>query len=107
MSAADSLLEQVRLLSQVCLAARSEAVTDVVFRARTLATVDHVRLVAEVAVSAAEVDEILAEHREAERGPAGVTVRLTSAAAVCGAAALIRRGRDEVLYGWQLAAAGP
>lgn len=81
--------------------------TSVVFRTDTIATIDHCRQFAEIVVAAAETSGLLAAHGNVERGQTGVTLELLSASGVLTALALIRRGQDELLYGWQLRVSSP
>ena len=83
------------------------AVTSVVFRTETIATIDHCRQSAEIVVAAGETSELLAAHGNVERGQTGVILELLSASRVQTALALILRGQDELLYGWQLRVSSP
>ena len=102
-----TVLERVRWLPHVRLERRSDGVTAVRFHARTIALLDSERQRAEVAVHDTDLERMLAEHRDAERGPIGVTVRLTSPSRVQTAVELIERGVDEAMYRWQLTSSNP
>lgn len=104
---AATVLEQVRWLPHVRLDRRSDGVTAVRFHARTIALLDGVRQRADVAVAETDLDRVLAEHRDAERGPIGVSVHLLSPSRVRTAVELIERGVDAAKYHWQLAIANP
>lgn len=104
---APAVLAQVRSLPHVRLERRAEAVTAVVFHARTIALLDSERQHAEVAVSVRDLDRVLAEHQDAQRGPIGVTLHLISPSRVRTAVELIRRGMDEAMYRWQLSSSNP
>ena len=104
---AATVLEQVRWLPQVQLELRSDAVTAVRFHARTIALIDGERQRAEVAVADTDLDRVLAEHRDAERGPIGVSVHLISPSRVRTAVELIERGVDAAMYHCQLSTANP
>jgi hypothetical protein len=106
-SNAAAVLAQLRLWPQIQLEAQSEAVTDVVFHTRTIATIESDREIAEIAGTAVDADQVLRDHPDAEPGLSGITVHLTSPSHVKTALALICQGRDEVLYHWQLSASGP
>jgi 2-polyprenyl-6-methoxyphenol hydroxylase-like FAD-dependent oxidoreductase len=106
-SNASAVLAQLRIWPQIQLEAQSKGVTDVVFHTRTIATIDSDRESAEIAVSTVDVDQVLRDHADAEPGSIGVTVRLTSPSHVQTALALIRQGRNEVLYHWQFSSSGP
>lgn len=102
-----TVLAQLRLWPQIQLEAQSEAVTDVVFHTRTIATIDSDRQIAEIAVSTVDVDRVLRDHADAEPGSIGVAVHLTSPSHFQTAIALIRQARNEVLYHWQFSSSGP
>ena len=106
-SGSAALLSQVRAMPQIRLEPKTGAVTAVVFRAETIAVIDHNQQIGEIAAPAARVDEVLADHDEVGRGSPGVTVNLTCARRVQTAVALIRESRDQELYGWQALAASP
>jgi hypothetical protein len=92
---------------QIQLEAQSGGVTDVLFHTRTIATIDSDREIAAIAVSTVDVGQVLRDHPDAEPGSIGITVRLTSPSHVQTALALIRQGRNEVLYHWQFSSSGP
>jgi len=104
---AATVLEQVRWLPQVRLERRIDGVTAVCFHARTVALLDGQRQRAEIAVADTDRDRVLTEHRDAERGPIGVSVHLISPSRVRTAVELIERGVDAAMYHWQLSTANP
>jgi hypothetical protein len=106
-SNAATVLAQVRSVPQLQLEQETDSVTTVVFRGRTIAHVDGGQQSAEIVVPAVELDQVLAEHRDVERGPIGVTVNLTSPSCVQTAVALICRGVDEAVYRGQLRSSNP
>lgn len=102
-----TVLEQVRWLPHVRLERRSGDITAVRFHARTVALLDGERQRAEIAVPAVDLERVLVEHPEAERGPIGVTVHLVSPSRVRTAVELIRRGVDGAMYRWQQSTSSP
>ena len=102
-----SLLSEVRSLPQIRLQPTTEVVTSVVFRKQTIATIDHRRAIAEIAVPAADVHELLARHDGVTRGRSGIAIHVICASRIHIAVGLILRRRDEILYGWQLLSSSP
>jgi Flp pilus assembly protein CpaB len=106
-SNSSAVLAQLRLWPQIQLEPQTKALTTVVFHTRTIATIDSERERVAIAVPAVDVDRMLREHADLEPGSIGVNVHLTSSTRVQTALALIRQGRDEILYHWQFSSSGP